>query len=169
MVDALSRKVALPLVMSIKITGFKRHKDDYALCPNFGVIYSTLSNEQHPIIDHYTLKDRYLFESNKLYIPWTLVRDFILWEIHIGGLSEYFGHDKTIEEVKCQFHWPSLKRDITKLISQCHICQFCQLAKHHKKNTSIYTPLPVPNYSWQYISMDFVLGLPCTFRKHDSI
>ena len=94
------------------------------------------------------------------------MRDFLVWEIHAGGLVGHFGRDKTIEEVECQFYWPGLKRGVAKIVGQCRTCQ---LAKHRKQNTGLYTPLPVPNRPWQDVSMDFVLGLPCTFRKHDSI
>ena len=65
-----------------------------------------------------------------------------------------------------QFYWPGLKRGVAKIVGQCRTCQ---LAKHHKQNTGLYTPLPVPDHLWQEVSMDFVLGLPRTFREHDSI
>jgi hypothetical protein len=48
-------------------------------------------------------------------------------------------------------------------------CLKCQLAKHCKENTGLYTPLLVPNCPWEDISMDFMEGLPHTLRKHDSI
>ena len=78
----------------------------------------------------------------------------------------HFSLDKTIEEVECQFYWPGLKRGVAKIVGQC--CT-CQLAKHRKQNTGLYTPLLVPNRPWQDVSIDFMLGLPYTFRKHDSI
>ena len=84
----------------------------------------------------------------------------------MGGLAGHFGQDKTIEEVECQFYWLGLKRGIAKIVGQCRTCQ---LAKHRKQNTGLYMPLPMPNRLWQDVSMNFVLGLPCTFRKLDSI
>ena len=39
----------------------------------------------------------------------------------------------------------------------------------NKNKTRPHTPLPVSNYPWQDVSMNFVLGLPKTERKHDSI
>jgi hypothetical protein len=68
--------------------------------------------------------------------------------------------------VERQFFWSSLKKDVAKLVGQCRTCQ---LVKHRKQNTDLYTPLPVPICPWQDVSMHFVFGLPRTAKKHDSI
>ena len=86
--------------------------------------------------------------------------------IACDGLIRHFRNEKTIETVEYKFYWPSLKRDVAKHIGRCHICQ---LAKQQKQNTGLYTSLPVPNCLWQDVSMDFVLGLPKTLRKHESV
>ena len=59
-----------------------------------------------------------------------------------------------------------MKKQIAKVISQCKVCI---RGKQVKENTSLYTPLPIPNKTWEDISMDFILGLPNTLRKFDSI
>ena len=82
------------------------------------------------------------------------------------GLAGHFGRNKIIEAVEHRFYWPSLKRDVVRLVSQCRPRQ---LAKQRKQYSGLYTPLPVPNCPWQDVSMDFVLGLPKIARKHDSI
>ena len=115
-VDALSRRVSLLSIISIKVTGFERLKDDYESCPDFGELYTSLSNAPRLILDDYTLQDGYLFKANKLCIPRSSVRDFLVWEIHEGGLAGHFGRDKTIREVECLFYWPGLKRGVAKIV-----------------------------------------------------
>ena len=48
-------------------------------------------------------------------------------------------------------------------------CRICHLAKTHHTNQGLYTPLPTPSGPWEDVSIDFVLGLPVTQRKKDSI
>ncbi|XP_075658788.1 uncharacterized protein LOC142628611 [Castanea sativa] len=53
--DALSRRVSLLSVMSVKVTGFEQFKDDYKSCLDFGELYTSLSNASQPILNDYTL------------------------------------------------------------------------------------------------------------------
>ena len=80
-----------PPPLSVKVTGFERLKDDYESCLNFGELYTSISNAPQPILDDYTFQDGYLFKANKLCIPWSSVRDFLVWEIYVGGLASHSG------------------------------------------------------------------------------
>ena len=64
---------------------------NYESCPDFGELYTSLSNASRPILDDYTFQDGYLFKAIKLCIPRSSVRDFLVWEIHAGGLAGHFG------------------------------------------------------------------------------
>ena len=117
--DTLNRRLTLLSVMSTKVIGFKKLQEEYESCSDFGEMYTTLRIEHLQVVDDFILRDGYLFKANKLCIPRTSVRDFLVWEVHAGGHLGHFGCDKTIEEVERQFYWPSLKRDVAKIIGQC--------------------------------------------------
>ena len=52
-------------------------------------------------------------------------------------------------------------------ISTCIKCQ--QVKVEHQYPAGLLQPLPVPAWKWEFISMDFITGLPMTWRQHDSI
>lgn len=85
-------------VMNVKVICFERLKEEYELCLDFKDIFLTLQSGQLDTTDGFCLKIGYLFKSNKLCTPKTLV-----WKIHEEGLARHFGRDKTIEEIKCHF------------------------------------------------------------------
>ena len=84
--------------------------------------------------------------------------------------APYFGHpgyQKTIATAKKQYFWPGMKNDIAKYISKCMKCQ--QVKVEHQHPTGLLQPFPVLEWKWEVISMDFITGLPMTWRQHDSI
>ena len=102
--DALSRRAFLLSLLDAKVVGFERLKEDYESCPDFRDPYLALSSDPSISLDDYTIREGFLFRATKLCIPRTSVRDFLVWEIHAGGLAGHFGRDKTIEEVERQFY-----------------------------------------------------------------
>ena len=112
------------------------------------------------------MQDGLLFKGSQLCIPKCLMRENLIKEKHIGGLSGNFGHDKTLEQLKHFYFWPRMRIDVQKFVDKCTVCQH---AKGRSQNIGLYTPLLIPNRSWDSISMDFILGLPKTKKGHDSI
>nr|GEY13970.1 hypothetical protein [Tanacetum cinerariifolium] len=92
--------------------------------------------------------------------------DGIKGESHTGGLAGRFWMDKTLELIRCNFSWPKMGRDVTKIITRCWVCH---VAKIHRTNVGLYTPLPVLEAPWEDVSFDFVMGLPRTQRQKDSV
>ncbi|RVW47624.1 Transposon Ty3-I Gag-Pol polyprotein [Vitis vinifera] len=164
--DALSRKALLLVNMSTTTIGFEELKHCYDNDADFGDVYSSLLSGSKATCIDFQILEGYLFYKNRLCLPRTSLRDHVIWELHGGGMGGHFGRDKTIALVEDRFFWPSLKKDVWKVIKQCRACQ---VGKGSKQNTGLYTPLPVPSKPWEDLSMDFVLGLPRTQRGFDSI
>lgn len=97
---------------------------------------------------------------------WTSIRKHVMRELHGEGCGGYLARDKSSVIVEdCNFR-PHLKTNVTR---KCELCWVCQLAKGQRKNMELYWPPPIPHEAWQDLSMDFVLGLPKTAQKVDSI
>ena len=60
-----------------------------------------------------------------------------------------------------------MKKDIAEFVSRCLVCQ--QVKVEHRKLVDTLQPLPIPEWKWKHITMDFVIGLPRTQAGHDTI
>ncbi|KAL4355128.1 hypothetical protein GQ457_06G012370 [Hibiscus cannabinus] len=94
------------------------------------------------------------------------MRDILLREAHEGGLMGHFGVTKTLQTLKEHLFWPKMRRDVERFYERCVTCK---KAKSKVSPQGMYLPLPIPDFPWTDISMDFVLGLPRTKTGQDSI
>jgi hypothetical protein len=95
------------------------------------------------------------------------LRKQIMDEAHLSKFSMHPGSTKMYQDLKQNFWWTRMKREIAKYISECDICQ--RVKASHLKTAGILQPLPIPSWKWEDISMDFIVGLPNTSLRHDSI
>jgi len=95
------------------------------------------------------------------------MKKMILEESHRRNLSIHPGATKMYHDLKKLFWWSGLKRDVAQFVYSCLICQKSKV--EHQKPAGLLTPLDVPEWKSDSISMDFVTSLPNTPRGHDAI
>jgi len=86
--DGLSRIGCLFQTMRVEVLGFDKLKGIYTSYPDFSLIYSDLSAENRNHHVEFVIHDGFLFRGSKLCIPKTSFRDFLVCEIHAGGLGD---------------------------------------------------------------------------------
>ena len=60
-----------------------------------------------------------------------------------------------------------MKREVTEYVSKCLTCQ--KVKEEHQVPSGLLNPIPIPQWKWDSITMDFVSSFPLNQRKHDSI
>ena len=95
------------------------------------------------------------------------LRNQILDEAHSSKLSIHPGSSKMYQDLKTQFWWTKMKKEITAYVARCDNCS--RVKAVHLKSTGLFQPLPILGWKWEKISMDFITGLPMTQQGHDTI
>jgi len=91
----------------------------------------------------------------------------ILREAHRTPYTVHPGETKMYRNLKQNFWWKRMKVDIAKYVASCGVCQ--QVKAEHKKSAGLLKPLEIPEWKWEHITMDFVVGLPRSPRGNDAI
>ncbi|WMV57610.1 hypothetical protein MTR67_050995 [Solanum verrucosum] len=60
-----------------------------------------------------------------------------------------------------------MKKDIAEFVAKCQNCQ--QVKYEHQRPAGLLQRISIPEWKWEMIAMDFVVGLPKTLGKFDSI
>jgi hypothetical protein len=95
------------------------------------------------------------------------LRQLILREAHDSAYSIQPGSTKMYQDLKEKYWWYSLKRDVATHVAICDVCQ--RVKAEHQRLAGLLQPLKVPEWKWEEIDMDFIVGLPRTRDGYDSI
>jgi hypothetical protein len=60
-----------------------------------------------------------------------------------------------------------MKKEIAVYVARCDTC--CRVKALHMRPAGLLQLLSVPDWKWDDISMDFIIGLPTTQKGNDSI
>ena len=95
-----------------------------------------------------------------------LRREF-LEEAHCSRLAIHPGGTKMYKDLRQNYWWSGMKRDIAQFVAQCLVCQ--QVKAEHQRPAGFLQPLSIPEWKWEHITMDFVTGLPRTLGGDNAI
>jgi hypothetical protein len=79
----------------------------------------------------------------------------------------HLGYHKTIAALKSQYYWPCMKKEVAEFIAKCLECQ--KIKADHRHLDGLLHPLPISEWKWEVVTMDFITKLPRTNKHHDSI
>jgi hypothetical protein len=66
-----------------------------------------------------------------------------------------------------QFWWTWMKRETTHFVSECDTCW--KVKADYMKIRGLLQPLIIPEWKWDDISMDYIMGIPLTAHEFDFI
>ena len=85
---------------------------------------------------------------------------FSAYSIHSSSTKMYY-------DLKDTYWWNGMKRDIANFVSKCLTYQ--QVRLKHQRPSVLLQQLPIPEWKWDMIAIDFVSGLPRTWSGYDVI
>jgi hypothetical protein len=112
--------------------------------------------------------DGVLWFKNRLVIP----KDFKLYhkimdEAHCSRYSIHLETNKMYQDLKKNFWWTRMKREIAKYVAKCDTGR--RVKADRLRPTGNLQPLKIPEWKWEDICMDFIMCLPCTSRGYNTI
>ncbi|KAK1429741.1 hypothetical protein QVD17_11959 [Tagetes erecta] len=104
----------------------------------------------------------------KIWVPrFGEIRKGVLDEAHKSRYSIHPGGTKMYQDLKRDYWWPGMKREVEAYVSKCLTC--LQVKAEHQKQYGKIQPLEVPEWKWEHITMDFITKLPRTPKGYDTI
>ena len=95
------------------------------------------------------------------------LRNWILEEDHGSHYFIHPGSAKMYHDNREVFWWEGLKKNISKFVTKCPNSR--RVKAEHQITGDLLQEIQVPTWKWEDINMDFLVGLPRTQKKHESI
>ena len=109
-----------------------------------------------------------LYYKDRVCVPdYNELRKSILEEAHSGSFAIHPDSTKMYRDLKMSIWWSGMKRDVSEFVTKCLVCQ--RVKAEHQVPSGLLQPIRIPEWKWDRITMDFVVGLPLTGRRHDSV
>ena len=104
--------------------------------------------------------------GSRICVPEGDVRAELLAEAYSFPYSIHPGGTKMYKDLRMNIWWHDMKRHVAKSVAACQVCQ--QVKTEHQRVAGLLRPLPIPEWKWQHVTMDFMTGLPWSTQGSDA-
>ncbi|XP_075085153.1 uncharacterized protein LOC142168372 [Nicotiana tabacum] len=112
--------------------------------------------------------DRVLKLNDRLCVPDVDgLRKAIMEEAHSSRYYIHPGATKMYLDLKELYWWKGMKKQAADHMAKYLNCQ--QVKAEHRRSGGLAQDIEIPQWKWEIINMNFIVGLPRMYRKHDSI
>jgi hypothetical protein len=130
---------------------------------NTASVLSAIEQEKnrHPFLQlaQCEAKEELLYYRDKIYVPeYGDLRTKIIRQHHDNPSAGHPGRTKTFELVSRYYCWKGMNSDVRQYVSNCRTCG--RIKARRNRHQGLLQPLPIPERSWQHISVDFITHLP---------
>ncbi|KAI3827879.1 hypothetical protein L1987_01967 [Smallanthus sonchifolius] len=95
------------------------------------------------------------------------LRTFLMNEAHKTRYSIHPGADKMYQDLRQQYWWPGMKKDIALYVAKCLTCS--KVKAEHQRPSGLLEQPEIPVWKWVNLAMDFITKLPRTSSGYDTI
>ena len=114
------------------------------------------------------LADGTLMMGHRLCVPDVgELKKEIMEEAYSSAYAMHPGSTKMYHTLREHYWWRGMKKDVAEFVYRCLICQ--QVKVEHQRPAGLLQSLPISQWKWEKITMDFLVGLPRCQSGYDEI
>jgi hypothetical protein len=107
------------------------------------------------------------FKDRLVVLKKEALKKTILDEAYMSRYSIHPSGTKMYHDLRKTFWWIRMKHETALHVSECDTCR--KVKTDYMKRGGLLQPLSMLDWKWDDFSMDFIVGLPLTAHKFDSI
>ena len=88
-------------------------------------------------------------------------------EAHISRYSIHPSLTKMYGDLREVYWWEGMKKGIGEFVAKCPNCQ--QVKVEHQRPVGLAHNIELPEWMWEMINMDFIIGMPRSRTQNDLI
>jgi hypothetical protein len=123
---------------------------------------------QHKLEGYELKEDGILMYKRKVYVTNVQeLKNLLSSEMHKVPYAGNPSYQKTLVVVKNKFYWHGMKNEVVVYIAKCMECQ--KVKAEHIHPAGLLQLIPIPEWKWEVVTMDFITKLHRTAKQHDFI